>query len=81
MTGILRDEELERVELLVLPHEAVQRGAATPALVRSWRARPWSAQAGLGAPTAAGSSEEGALGGSIWRCGNQSSQRGRYQLR
>src|ERR1700722_8785568 len=40
-----------------------------------------SAQAGLGAPTATGSSAEGAWGGSTWRCGNQSSQRGRYQLR
>ncbi len=35
----------------------------------------------LGAPAATGSSEEGAWGGSTWRCGSQSSQRGRYQLR
>ena len=47
---------------------------------RSRQARPWPAQAGLGAPTATGSSE-GASGGSTWRRGNQSSQRGRYQLR
>ena len=50
-------------------------------LYRQRRQLPWSAQAGLGAPAATGSSEAGASGGSAWRCGSQSSQRGRYQLR
>ena len=83
---LLRGESIEAVsrQVAVEPYRLEQwRERALAGLDAGLkdRAEDDPAQAGLGAPTATGSSEEGALGGSIWRCGNQSSQRGRYQLR